>query len=54
MLNYIPLVTGSWLIFSAMFINASSNFASKMFFKVIPMFLGLACLFAGGKGLGWF
>jgi hypothetical protein len=44
---YTPTVTGVWLIFSALWIDAASNFLSRMFFKIIPFFTGLASLYSG-------
>lgn len=53
MQNYIPLITGTWLVFSALFVTANSNMGNAIFFKVIPFFLGLASMFFGVKLLGW-
>ena len=53
-INITPVVTGVWLIVIALWISAKSNFLSAMVFKVVPFFLGLACLFSGGKLMGWF
>jgi hypothetical protein len=53
MLNYITLLAACWLMFSALVVTAKGNFISKMFFKVVPFFLGLACLGAAVKNLGW-
>jgi len=53
MLKYVTLEAACWLIFSALIVNANGNFISKMFFKVVPFFLGLGCLAAAVKNLGW-
>jgi len=51
--NLIPFITGCYLVAFA-FIIDTKNFASAMVFQVMPMFLGLGCLFSAGKLFGWF
>ena len=47
----IVLVTGGWLI-TISFIMNTRNVTSSIIFKVIPFFLGAACLFVGAKMIG--
>ncbi len=52
---YIPLITGLWLVFGALILTVEkgSGWKGKLFFKVIPILLGLASLMVGAKLLGW-
>jgi hypothetical protein len=52
-MTIIILATGVWLSAGALIINANSNLMSKIIFKVVPFFLGLANLFVGAKMIGW-
>ncbi len=47
----ILLATGVWLVSNALILS-TKNFKSSLLFKVVPFFLGLACLWAGAKALG--
>lgn len=51
-LLYVQIVAGIWLISIALMMQ-TKNLKSSIIFKVIPFFLGTACLYAGSKLLGW-
>jgi hypothetical protein len=47
-----PLVTGVFLIGVAMLFQ-TKNMLSSFIFKLVPMWLGISCLFQGLKTIGW-
>ena len=51
-IGVILLVAGVWLVVSSLIIEAK-GFVSKIYFKVVPFFIGEACLVAGIKWFGW-
>lgn len=44
-INSIVAITGIWLVTTALLTN-TKNAMSAIVFKVIPMFLGLSCIFS--------
>lgn len=51
-IHYSILAAATWLISMAL-ITRTETFAAAVIFKVIPMALGLSCLFDGLKLIGW-
>lgn len=51
-LNYIPLLTGVWMIGWSLMLSGE-NLASKLAFNVFPFFLGMGCMYSAAVGLGW-
>jgi len=51
-LIWVPAITGVWMIATAL-IMKTEDFSSSLTFKIIPFFLGLACLLATGVQVGW-
>jgi len=49
----ILIVTGLYLLIGALTMQ-TKNILSSMLFKVTPFFLGMGCLFAAGKLIGWY
>ena len=47
-----PLATGIFMIVMS-FMTTTRNKKSSLLFEIIPFFLGLSCLFSGGKLMGW-
>lgn len=45
-------LTGIWLI-SIVLMMETKNFISFAILKLVPFFLGLACLFSSAKLFGW-
>jgi hypothetical protein len=52
-INLIPLLGGGYFIILSLILT-TRNLKSAFIFRIIPMFLGLGCLFSGGKLFGWF
>ena len=52
-INYSVLIAGVWLTFSALLVSAASDIYSRLFFKVIPFFIGLSCLISAGHLFGF-
>ena len=50
-ISVVPFVTGIWLV-TMDFLMDTKNFISTLVFKVVPMILGICCLFSGAKLLG--
>jgi hypothetical protein len=48
----ILIVAGVWLTGTSLIIEAK-GFYSKIYFKVIPFFIGLSCLLTGAKSFKW-
>lgn len=44
-MNLILGLVGVWFVTTAMIVNATGGITSKLFFKVVPFFSGLFCLF---------
>ena len=51
-INYSILVTAIWLIAMAQ-ATKTDGFYAALIFRIIPMLLGLSCLFSAGKLFGW-
>jgi hypothetical protein len=51
-IGVILLVAGVWLVSNAM-IMKTKNIPSSLIFKVLPFFIGMACLWAGAKWFSW-
>jgi len=51
---YILFFSGIFSIVMALAIDAGSNLASEMLFKILPLFFGLLQIFIAAKNLGWF
>ena len=45
---WISLIAGLYFVVASLIINAN-DFASALFFKVVPFFLGTGCLFVAVK-----
>lgn len=52
MLGYILLAAGIWLIFSAWFVS-TQNTRSFVFFKLVPLILGVVLLFQAAMYYGY-
>lgn len=48
---FAPLVSGVWLVGTGLMMH-TKNVLSSMVFKIVPFFLGLACLYSGLHQLG--
>ncbi len=51
-INYSTIATGIWLV-SMGTITKAEGWLAGMIFKLIPVLLGLSCLFSGLKLIGW-
>lgn len=51
-IKLMPLIAGIYLVFMAI-IMETENFISSLAFKVLPMFIGLGCLFSALKLFRW-
>lgn len=52
-MGFVVFGSGIWFAAFALIVNATANFQSKLFFKVIPFFLGSALVVIGSKMIGW-
>ena len=43
---WVVLISGIWLVVSSLAVS-TKNFASALFFKVIPFFCGVGCILSG-------
>jgi len=50
----ICLLSGLYSVTMSLWVEPYNNIPSKLLFKILPFFLGLANLFAAGKLFGWF
>jgi len=51
-INYSVIITGIWLV-SMGTITKAEGWIALLIFKLIPVLLGLSCLFSGLKLIGW-